>query len=128
GFKSVNFIVPVHGSSKLSNFKAFLDYPNYTGREDEYVTNPVNLSLPEGTKVRFSGQLQNVNTGTFLFADTNIKIEQGFNFSVAFYHPQVYTISLKNTFDNSETIFQKQVDVIKDEYPFIDVKEVVDTS
>lgn len=128
GFKSNNFEVVVHGSSKLSNFKVFLDYPDYTGLKDELVTNPVNMSVPEGTRAKFSGQLQNVNKGVFSFPDTSFMVESGFSFITSFYRTQEYKIVLNNSFSKEETVFEKQVEVIKDEYPIIDVQEVVDTN
>ena len=128
GYKSSNYSVSVYGSSRLSNFKVHLDYPDYTGLTDEVISNPVSISVPEGTRVRFTGQLQNVKEGTFTFTDTLFSFNTSFDFQKRFYNSEKYTILLNNSYANQTLNFDKQIEVIKDQFPIIEVKEVVDTS
>lgn len=128
GYKSGSYQVQVFGSSRLSNFKIQLNYPNYTGKPVETILNPVNVLVPEGTKVEFLGQLSNVKQGVFSFVDSNYRFTSAVAFSRVFNDSETYKIRLKNDFGGGDVEFDKQIEVIKDAFPRIDVKESIDST
>jgi hypothetical protein len=128
GFKSGSYQVDVYGSSRLSNFKVNLIYPKYTGKKSESILNPVNVVIPEGTKAEFLGQLSNVQEGRFTFIDSSYLFSGAVKFSRSFYESEQYTIKLENDFGGVAVEFDKQVEVIKDAFPRIEVSESMDST
>lgn len=127
GYRSSNYQVDVFGSSKLSNFKALIEYPTYLGKENETITNPVVLTVPEGAKIRFTGQMDNVVSTEVRFADSVYSFSEAIDFSRSFMNSESFTVLLENQFGGDDKEISKQVDVIKDAFPSIEVSETKDS-
>jgi hypothetical protein len=127
-FKSGFFELPVYGSSILAGLSVDLIYPAYLGRQNETIDNPVMLSIPAGTKVRFKGVLKNAEYIKVVFKDTIYHSTSGINCEYCFLSSQDLEFNWKNKFSGTPVSVEKRVDVIPDLYPTIDVKRSADSS
>lgn len=114
----------------ISVFKLFLDYPNYLGKKDEYILGTGNASIPSGTKVSWG--LSAINTSEIFFNESSNKLkfaknEAGFNFSKIIKSNLDYRLVLNNS--NYKNIHQLayHIQVIQDQYPTIEVKQIPDS-
>lgn len=126
-FKSGTFELPVYGNSALMGLKMELMYPSYTGRVNEVLDNPVMLSVPIGTKVRFSGSIKNGESFSYLFKDSVLPVSAGLQAEYRFMKSQVFSVNWKNKYSGSAMSVEKSVEVIPDLFPSIDVKRTSDS-
>ena len=114
----------------LLSFEMVLDYPNHTKKQDEIVKSTGNAVVPEGTKVTWQLQTKSTNN-VFLYAkDTtslSLENEGTFKASKHIYRNYDYTLSTsnKNLKDYEKLSFS--IDVIKDEYPELNVQMKIDS-
>lgn len=114
----------------LLSFEMALDYPNHTKKKDEIIKSTGNAVVPEGTKVTWQLQTKSTNN-VFLYAKdtTSLSLEsQGvFQTSKHLYRNYDYTLSTsnKNLKDYEKLSFS--IDVIKDEYPELNVQMKIDS-
>jgi hypothetical protein len=127
-FNSGSFELPVFGSSVLAGLTVDLIYPSYLGRSNESIENPVMLSLPQGTKVRFRGVLRNAENVSVKLQDSVIRSTKGLNFEYRFMSSQDIVFLWNNKYNGSEVSLEKRVDVIPDLYPTIEVKRSSDST
>src|SRR5690606_25231692 len=90
-------------------------------------TNPVVLTVPEGAKIRFTGQMDNVVSTEVRFADSVYSFSEAIDFSRSFMNSESFTVLLENQFGGDDKEISKQVDVIKDAFPSIEVSETKDS-
>jgi hypothetical protein len=114
----------------IQNFKLVLDYPNYTKRKSETLKSTGNATFPEGTKV--SWQIEGRATGSIrlITKDTAIvfvKEENRFRMSKQVYTNFTYQIRTSNQNVADYERLEYRFDVIKDAYPAIKVKQVLDS-
>lgn len=128
GFKSQNYYINVIPKSTIGKFQATLNFPTYLGKKDEIIANAGDLLLPEGTKVTWSVSTKNTSKSVFVFKDTsNIYINQGFNLSKRFFTTQDLKVFLYNNNSIKNDSLFYSIDVIKDEFPVIEVVEQKDS-
>lgn len=114
----------------LLSFEMVLDYPKHTKRKDETLKGSGNALVPEGTKVTW--QLKTKSTDdVFLYAKDTLQFSSDkvdvFEASKAVYSNFDYAVSTsnKNLKDYENLAFR--IDVVKDEYPELDVTMKVDS-
>jgi len=61
GFYSENFELEVIPVPKLVSFEAFIDYPSYTGLQDQTIKNTGDFEVPEGSKIHWKFNARNTN-------------------------------------------------------------------
>lgn len=128
-FQSDKHTVRVFGSSKTNQLTATLHYPNYTGMKLELLDNPVVITVPEGTKITFSGSTENTSLCKWAFLDTSYLLKQAnFELNYKAFHSQMTSFSLQNKYSKQWRKETKQIQVIKDQYPSIEAEEKQDTS
>lgn len=129
GYKSDNFGVNVFGASQVGDFTVVVKSPSYTGIPNDTLNNPVFFAVPEGATVVFSGRFDNTKQTQFRFVDTSLAFSsESFSFSKRFGVAQKFDIRFVNKFTGSKGELQKQIDVIKDGFPSIEVNEVLDST
>src|SRR5690606_15012019 len=107
-----------------------LDYPDYTNRQDETLKSTGNAVVPEGTKV--SWELQTKATDeVFLYALDTLQFKSEktnvFSANKQLFNNFDYSLSTSNKkLSNYENLAFK-IDVVKDEYPELDIKMEKDT-
>ena len=116
----------------LADISIDLNYPSYTGRKDETVKNTGDLVLPEGTSVRWNLKSLYTENIEFQFGEAD-KIEakrQGDDF---FYHDkrvrnsQPYKLYIGNDMIPVPDSVRYNLNVIKDQYPVINVEKLTDS-
>ena len=60
----------------LLSFDMYLDYPAYTGKSDESITNNGNATLPEGTILKWDLLTKSTDSVAFAYKDTLAFFEQ----------------------------------------------------
>ncbi|GAA4310161.1 DUF4175 family protein [Christiangramia aestuarii] len=109
---------------KILDFEMQLDYPGYTGLNDEKISGTGNVTVPEGTRIKWNFDTRNTSNINFKLADTlmelpviNEKVDHeerlvsNLNYSVSASNEQV------KDFENLDY----GIKVIKDQYPEIKV-------
>jgi len=122
---SQNYVLKVIKVPKLLNFEMNLDYPSYTGLNDESLSGTGNVTVPEGTRINWNFSTRNVETINFKLPDTVIKIESAVdkaNYKKTVASNLAYSVSSSNKLIKNYENLEYNVNVIKDEYPEIAVK------
>lgn len=114
----------------LLGFEMVLNYPKHTKKRDETLKSTGNAVVPEGTKVTWRLKTKSTDN-VFLYAkDTvnfNVESDNVFKTSKSLFRNYDYTISTsnKNLKDYENLTFS--IDVVKDEYPELNVQMKVDS-
>lgn len=133
GFFSDVFHVNVVSRPELSNFNVTLEFPRYLQRKGERLVNAGNLEVPEGTMVRWTLSTNNAEKAQIQFTSdkTLLDMEQSgnqtFNAGKEFRNPDQYEIILLNDKAKNKERIAYHVDVIKDEFPGIQVNNFRDS-
>lgn len=127
GFHSLPYSIDVIEKPTLLNLAMDIDYPSYTGMQDKTIKNPSNLTLPEGSKVNWifdtdnmsflqlkSDHIQGLDTLIYTENNTASYVERIFQSGF-------YTLNFNNeNIPNADSI-HFQIDVIKDQHPKIEL-------
>ncbi len=133
GFFSDTYEVSLLNRPELSHLNLSLFYPAYLNRKNENLSNSGNLEVPEGTEVRWQISTANTTQASMLFGanrqpeDFQVTDDQAFVFRKRFKQPDTYEIVLKNEFSQNRERIAYHVNVIKDEYPKIEVNHFKDS-
>ncbi len=115
---------------KLLDFKMLLDYPSYTGQIDENVSGTGSITVPEGTRIRWSFNTRNTKNLNFAVYDSVITLpvkENEVSIERTLSSNMPYSISASNNLIKDYEKLDYKVDVIRDEYPEISVLQQNDT-
>ncbi|GAL89089.1 DUF4175 family protein [Jejuia pallidilutea] len=114
----------------LLSFSMALDYPTHTKKQDEIIKSTGNAVVPEGTKVTWQLQTKSTNS-VFLYAQdtTSLSLEKQdvFETSKVLYRNYNYTLSTSNTNLKNYENLSFSIDIVKDEYPELNVQMKVDS-
>ncbi|WP_281991494.1 DUF4175 family protein [Aquimarina aggregata] len=120
-------VVPVPA---LLNFEMKLDYPAYTKKNDEVLKSTGNAVIPEGTKVSWLVYTRNTDKVELKTKDTIIlmeKNEAAFSKEKNIYKNIDYEITTSNVNVNNYDRLSFNLNVIKDQYPELNLKSEKDT-
>lgn len=131
GYYSQTYTLQVLQKPILKSFNITLDYPAYTGRQDERVTSLSDITVPAGTSVNWELNTEYTDNAT-LYLGKEVKLEvtkrkNVFSASHRFLNDTSYTIVLNNAQTKVSESFTYYVKVIPDEYPVLQVEEYRDT-
>ncbi|MBT8296465.1 MAG: hypothetical protein KJO51_08615, partial [Gramella sp.] len=121
---SPQYILKVIKVPKLLNFEMELDYPSYTGLNDENISGTGNVTIPEGTVIKWNFLTRNTKTINFKTPDTllEIKVKDGkTSLSKQLRGNLPYSVSSSNDLVNDFENLEYSVKVIKDEFPEIKI-------
>lgn len=133
GFFSPVYRIRLLNRPELTGFEVELDYPAYTGRRDDRVSNAGNLEVPEGTTVRWNLLTAHASKAGISFRsdgqrhDFQPTDDQSFTYAKQFIDTDQYEISLSNDASTNRDRITYQVNVIKDQRPSISVNSYRDT-
>lgn len=128
GFTSKDFLVSVISKTAIGKLQASLVYPDYLGKEPEVIENAGDLILPEGTQVVWSVLTKNSDGVEFWLNDSKQRFEKdGFSVKKKLLENTAGKIVLKNKQSGKRDTTSFSVDIIKDDFPTIQVEEVQDT-
>lgn len=114
----------------LLGFDMVLEYPNHTKKRDKTLKSTGNAIVPEGTKVTWKLRTKSTDN-VFLYAkDTvsfNAEADGVFKTSKNLYRNYDYTLSTSNKNLKDYENLSFSIDVVKDEYPEMNVQMKVDS-
>tara|TARA_R110002012_G_scaffold263456_2_gene446567 strand:- start:237664 stop:241158 length:3495 start_codon:yes stop_codon:yes gene_type:complete len=128
--KSEEYSLEVLETPSVLDFSIQLEYPRYINKQSEILKGVGNAIIPEGTKVNWRIKAQNTNTIQLKVRDTSYGFNRNAN---QFYFTKIirnsleYAISTSNQNVIDFESLEYGVKVIKDEYPSIEVEQVLDS-
>ncbi len=120
-------VVPIPA---LLDFEMKLDYPLYTRRKDEVLKSSGNATVPEGTKVSWVIHTRNTDRVEIRTRDTVlslVKDDNTFNYQKNIYANLDYEITTSNTNVANYDNLSFNLNVVKDQYPELNLKSEKDT-
>ncbi len=124
------YTLEVVNTPSLLNFEMFLDYPSYTGKQDESLKGTGNASIPEGTKVRWQLNTKHTEVVNLRLKDTSfnfIKRKDAYHFEKGVYDAMDYAITTSNSKLKDYENLSYSLNVIKDQFPEISLQSKVDS-
>lgn len=115
---------------EMTDFKMHLDFPDYTGLEDEMVEGSGNATVPEGTSINWKLKTLATEEVSFKTGDTVNQFKKERNNFVLYRNVRsslLYGISTSNKeVKNYENIDYK-IEVVKDQYPELELDKKIDS-
>jgi hypothetical protein len=133
GFNSKQYRISVLPKPLIMSFHVELDYPDYINKTSEISQNTGDLTVPEGTEIRWKILTETTDRIFFNTSNNLDKIESRVNdneFEVSLIALETfdYTIKSSNEFTVSKDSLLHQVTVVPDLYPEIRVETIIDSS
>lgn len=125
GFESESFEVLVISAPSLSQIKIDLDYPKYTGRQNETKNTTTELLIPEGTEVTWNLKALNTDQLSFILGGKVIKGDGLYQSRIR--NNTDYRILLENKLLNETDSLIYGIEVVKDKYPVLMAEKKEDT-
>jgi hypothetical protein len=131
-YKSQEYRIHVIPKPLLLQMEISLNYPAYTGKENENVGQSGNLTIPEGTKVHWKFYTKNTGNIKFLIRTDSLlpskKEGNLFEFQKNIYQSCHYQVSFTNQYVDTLGAIDYSIRVVKDAYPQIYVEEYADST
>lgn len=125
---SETYSVEVISKTAIGKMQATLVYPSYLGLENEIVENASDLTVPEGTRISWSVVTKHSEkTEFFINEEKQTFTKDGFVVSDVFKDDAKGRVILKNKVNGRRDTTEFLVEVDKDNYPSIQVREVQDS-
>ena len=124
---SETYELVVHPKPAILNFQVVVNYPSYIGRENETFSNEGDLTLPEGSVVKWIFQLKDVDT--LYFGDNSILPDANgrASYSMRVMSPMSYMFYGVNHYTRIIDTLGYNISVIEDGVPMIAVVEMEDS-
>lgn len=131
GFDSDGYVLEVLPTPSISHFTIDLAYPKYLKKEDVQLANTGNIKVPEGSFVGWDFSTQHAEHLFIAFSDTSVKLEtdkdQTFLYSRKIMASDSYSVAAINSIVGGKDTIRYQIEVIKDQFPKIEVEENIDS-
>jgi hypothetical protein len=130
GIRSKDYQLNIIKTPIVTGFEMFLNYPSYTGKKDEIVKNTGNAVIPEGTSITWNIKTQATDSLTFISGSIiPFKLNSDNDFSITKRLKQnlAYKIATSNADLKDYEKLNYTIEVIKDEFPKIEVKSDLDS-
>ncbi|WP_190810401.1 hypothetical protein [Flagellimonas sp. S3867] len=130
GWDSKDYTIRSFRTPSVVDFKMNFVYPKYLRRISDMITGTGNAVVPEGTKVIWEIEGQNVDEIKMTLTDTTIafvKNENSFINSNHVYNNFSYELSTSNTNVKDFERLGYQLEVIKDAFPVVEVEQILDS-
>ncbi len=133
GFKSDDYTLNVLKKPNILGFDVALDYPSYTGRTDEDLSNVGDLVVPVGTNIDWIFKAQNTDNLRFRFSgkgSVDAKSSWGNNFTYrkVASSDETYKVFISNNFISNADSVGYTITVVPDLYPTINVERFIDST
>lgn len=114
----------------LLDFNMILDYPNHTKKKDETLINTGNTIVPQGTKITWKLKTKATDE-VFLYAKDTLSFQSKdngeFEASRRINNDFGYSLNTSNTNLKDYESLSFFIDVVRDEYPILDVQMALDS-
>lgn len=131
GYFSTEYTLKVIQRPILKAFKIDIEYPSYIGRKNETKTSLGDMTVPAGTKLNWALETAHTNKADIrlgLGMLSSLQNSNGkFNFSYSFKNDTTYTLILTNSNANASDSFKYNINIIPDQYPVIQCRQIRDT-
>ncbi|MHC1777404.1 MAG: DUF4175 family protein [Lentimicrobium sp.] len=115
----------------ILNFDLELNFPAYTGKKSEVISNTGDVAVPQGTNVLWKFYTRDTRFVTFKTAKNlqKIKVENSntITTSARLMEPTPYSVSIENQYMKGADSMSFFINVIPDLYPLISVEEYRDS-
>lgn len=130
-FASHAYKVTTLAKPLLVDMKILIDYPFYIAKADEIITNRGDLTIPEGSSVKWEFNTRDVENLNIGFSDHTFKLtrrsKNSFEFSKNFTKSDFYVLTTSNKFMVNKDTAQYFINIIPDAYPRIYVESEKDS-
>lgn len=127
-YNSQKYNLTVIGKSLIGKLEAKLIYPAYLGKSPEIIQNCGDLTVPEGTQIAWSVLTKNTKKVEVNWnGKKQLFTEQGFNITRKINENSQLKFNLWNSFNDKIDSSQNSINVIRDEFPSVEVEETKDT-
>ncbi|TXG37187.1 hypothetical protein [Seonamhaeicola maritimus] len=127
---SKTYTLGIIEAPSLLSFEMLLDYPNHTKKKDEVVRSTGNALVPEGTQITWKLETKSTDYVN-LFTDDTIRFNAEdlglFEASKRVFNNLDYSLSTNNKNLSNYENLAFRIDVIKDQYPELNIKMQVDS-
>ena len=131
GYKSEKFIVQVLETPAIDKMSLEFLYPKHTHKKNEIVLNIGDVSVPEGTLVKWNLKGKNTTQLNAVFVDSTLVLKPNelgnYTFSQRFFESSTYGLSLSSMDINNADTLNHSISVIKDVYPTISIVDNEDS-
>lgn len=134
GVSSLSYDLKVLNKPNIQGFTVNLDYPEYTGRKDESVSNIGDIVVPAGTNIKWTVNALNTDQLNVKYSNSNNLINAGrsgendFYFSLRAMHDEQYKLFIKNKLISKRDSVVYNLTVIPDAYPIINLQKFDDST
>ncbi len=131
--KSKDHNVDVLLKPNMAGFDLFLDYPGYTGRKDETLSNIGDVVIPQGTKVTWNFQADNTDEVSLKFANLGVteeakrRSDNRYRYVRKIMKDDIYKIFIANEQIPNPDSITYTLNVTPDQHPEISVESFVDS-
>jgi hypothetical protein len=128
-YKSQNYTLTIIPKPKILSFNVDAKYPKYIRKKDESFKNIGDLSIPEGTKLKWTFNTKDLSSLLMLFNNDSVNLENSAvetNF-IKFNNSISYNIIPKNKYIPQPDTISYHIEIIKDQYPSIRVANYKDS-
>src|SRR5690606_10441499 len=131
-YNSFSYTLNVMPQPSLSDFEVDLQYPKYTGRQNEVLKNTGDFTVPEGTKVKWTLRTKDVDSLHFIYQSGKSKglasdKEGTFQVELTVLDAFSYGIVLYNEFVSGKDTLKYRVNTIPDRFPGIAAEQTKDS-
>lgn len=132
GFSSEEYVLHVIPKPSLLDFDVSLQYPSYTGKQDEVMKNTGDLLVPEGTRIQWIFRTENADKLEMFFPGKQMEAEpEGKSSYRASWRAMVssgYKIGIANDRVYNRDTVSYMLSVVPDNYPQIQVQQFRDST
>ena len=129
--ESEEYTINIIKTPTIQQVSMQLMYPSYLGKKNEKVTNTGNVTVPQGTKIRWDVKTLQTDTLNFISEKKRLKFKENgigaYSFSKTITQNLNYKIASSNSKLKDYEQLQYNIAIIKDEYPTINVKSNIDS-
>ena len=130
GFYSKSYCIKSIQKPSMLQFKTYLNYPSYTKKRDEIISNIGDLIIPEGTIVSWEFEFKNTDSLYFVYEDKTEKYDVKNNstsIQKTLFSDKTYSVSISNKNLKSSSV-QYSIQALKDEFPNINMETDLDSA
>ena len=131
GFNSREYELKVLPKPFLQKFEVRLHYPAYLGKKDDILSNVGDLTIPEGTNVKWNFYTENTENIKMMFRDKEVAAERKgsnlYSYQASFLKDDNYSLQIKNDYLQSHDSIKYALNVIPDAYPSITIQQETDS-
>jgi hypothetical protein len=124
---SENYQLTVQPKPILTSFSVEVDKPNYTGISDDQYNNLTQIVVPNGSECIFT--FNTVDTDSLYIQNDSILsvLPSNQKFNLTANKNSEIILSLKNQYYNTKEILKINIETISDQYPSINVNQIIDS-